>query len=310
MNLKISVIITSWKEPNSIAKAISQVCNNSIPLFEIIQISPDDETLSAGKNASSELKIEDKFISLKDPHKGKPYALQMAINHAKGDILVLTDGDVYLKENAIDYLIKPFTDKTIGIVNGQPLSIDDRDTMFGYFGHLLAASAHHRRLKSATIIHDDFYIFKEKVFPVSGYIYAIRKDKFKIPSETPVEDAYLTYLYHANGWKMAYTPNAIVYIKYPKTIEDMVKQKRRTLKGHKELFQYKELKLIKEDRSFIKELGYFWFPFSFANNIKEVIWSAMLFPIRLYVWFRIFLITVLKGKIMGEHGWQRIESTK
>ena len=49
----ISVIIASFKEPKTIGRCISSIVNrkySGIPTsFEIIQVSPDEETLNAGK---------------------------------------------------------------------------------------------------------------------------------------------------------------------------------------------------------------------------------------------------------------------
>ena len=57
---KLSVIINSWDEPSSIGKAIKCIADHlysGIPEdFELIQISPDNETLIAGKKAADELK--------------------------------------------------------------------------------------------------------------------------------------------------------------------------------------------------------------------------------------------------------------
>ena len=49
-----------------------------------------------------------KYSQIRDPRKGKPYALRMAFKKAKGDIFILTDGDTYFEKDAVKELLKPF----------------------------------------------------------------------------------------------------------------------------------------------------------------------------------------------------------
>ena len=103
----ISVIITTYKEPGTIARAIEAVAEQKLPDSEIIVVAPDMETLKE----ASKLRVKYKNLRLvQDAGKGKPAALNLAVSKAKGDILVLTDGDVYagklLKKLKIkDYVI-------------------------------------------------------------------------------------------------------------------------------------------------------------------------------------------------------------
>ena len=69
-----------------------------------------------------------------------------------------------------------FNDKKIGIVSGRPVSDDDKNTMMGYWAHLLLdAGAHNIRKK----------LFSERKFlECTGYLFAFRKGIIdKIPLE-------------------------------------------------------------------------------------------------------------------------------
>jgi glycosyltransferase involved in cell wall biosynthesis len=61
----ISVIIASFKEPKTIGRCISSIVNrkySGIPTsFEIIQVSPDEETLNAGKKEAKKLITDEDF---------------------------------------------------------------------------------------------------------------------------------------------------------------------------------------------------------------------------------------------------------
>ena len=293
----ITVIITSYKEPRTIGRAIKCVSSKK---HEIIQISPDTETLRAGLKMVKELKVEKNFKQIKDPCKGKPHALNLAFKEAKGDILILTDGDVFFDKNATEELIKPFEDENVGGVTGRPISRDKRNTMMGYFGHLLSDAAHHKRLQTSK---------KDEFFPMSGYIMAMRNYKLELPEDVLSDDAYISYVISNKEKNIVYAPKAKAFVKYPTNLSDYYKQKVRSLGGYLQLEGYGIVKKEKRTRTFKDELAYFWFPFSYASNIKEFFWSVLLFPIRVVTWIKIFFDRKIFKKNFKQ-SWTRIESTK
>lgn len=301
----ISVIITSWKEPNSIGKCILCIANKGysgiVDNFEIIQISPDNETLDAGAKVAKELQLSNsQYIQIQDPHKGKPFALNLALKKAKGEILIFTDGDTYFGESAVKHLLKPFHDPKIWGVSGRPISVDSKEDIFGYWGHLLSDAANHKRLS----------INSSSFFPMSGYIMATRKFNFNIPSFILSDDAYISYSLRNLGKNISYSSDAICYVKYPKNLKDYYKQKVRSLGGFVQLKKLGIFKKEKQSRSFILELKYALFVLRYAQNPRELVWSLLLFPVRLFTWIKIFWERTLLNRGVGDSGWERVESTK
>ena len=311
----VSVIITSRNEPKTIGKCIKCIADKRYSglndTFEIIQVSPDKETLEAGIKASKELKLTPKqYIQIKDPKKGKPFALALALKKAKGDILLFTDGDTYFDKNAVKYLLAPFDNKSIGGSTGRTVSMDSRDNMMGYWGHLLADAAHHRRVSVMNNRENDYYISGQEFFPMSGYIMAMRKYNLDIPSNVLSDDAYISYCIRNLGKEIAYTPLSKCNVKYPRTLNDYFKQKVRSLGGYTQLKRLNVFKKDKQSRSFPIEMGYALFTLKYSKNLKELIWSLLLFPVRVITWLKIFWERVLLKKDMPKTGWERIESTK
>lgn len=331
MNQLISVLITAWKEEKTIAKCIRCIVDSSysgIPEnFEILLACPDEATHVAGLEVIRELKIEDKFRFINDPGQGKPAALNMLMDQAKGDIWLFSDGDVFFERGAVRKLITHFEQTTNPkvsensnltlkiqnkLVTGRPVSEDTTDTMMGYFGHLLSDAANHKRMidltsnpqgKSLSIVK------KRNFFPVSGYIYAMNKTDFRFPEDCLVDDAYISYVAYNNGWKIEYEPEAIAYVKYPRNMEDYFKQKKRSTGGYMQLWEYGVVKPETKSRSFWRELEYFWFPIVYAKNIKQFLWSLTLYPIRLWLWIQIFWERKIQKKDFIKT-WVRVESTK
>jgi cellulose synthase/poly-beta-1,6-N-acetylglucosamine synthase-like glycosyltransferase len=312
----ISVIITSFKEPKTIGRCIKCIADKKYSgitsPFEIIQVSPDELTLKAGKKEANILGLsKHEYRHVIDPHKGKPTALKMALEKAKGEIIILTDGDTFFEKNAVAELIKPFENETVGGVSGRPQSQDERNNAFGYWGHLLSDAADHRRSRTMAQINEkDYYISQKTFFPMSGYIMAIRNLKFDIPENVLSDDAYISYTLRNMDMNIAYAPKAVCYVKYPTNLKDYYKQKVRSLGGFRQLERFGVFKKDKQSRSFFIELPYAFYVFKYAKNFNEFIWSLCLFPVRLITWIKILWERVILRKDMGKNGWERIESTK
>ena len=310
----ISVIITSLKEPKTIGKCIQCIAEKKYSgitkPFEIIQVSPDELTLKAGRKMANILKLsKSEYHHIIDPHKGKPYALKLALKKAKGEIIILTDGDTFFEANAVEEMVKPFENEKVGGVSGRPVSQDSRDNIFGYWGHLLSESGDHRR-RNTMQETDGYYISTETFFPMSGYIMAMRNVNLEVPDNVLSDDAYISYSLRNKGLEIAYNPNAVCYVKYPTNLKDYYKQKVRSLGGFKQLKKFGVFKKDKQSRSFFIELPYAFFVLKYPKNLKEFIWSLCLFPIRLMTWIKIFWERDILQKDMPSTGWERIESTK
>jgi poly-beta-1,6-N-acetyl-D-glucosamine synthase len=312
----VSIIIASFKEPKTIRKCISSIADrkySGLPTpFEIIQVSPDDLTLKQGLKEAHRLNLSKRqYIQIRDPQKGKPYALKMAIQKARGDFIIFTDGDVFFEKNAVRELLKPFKKRSIGGVSGRPISIDEKNNIYGYWGHLLSDSADHRRRNTMEKSSDaEYYVSSKTFFPMSGYIMAIRRMDMPIPSDVLSDDAYISYTVRNKGLNVAYNPKAVCYVKYPTNLRDYFKQKVRSIGGFKQLKRMGVFKRDKQSRSFLIELPYAFWVFRYAKNLREFYWSLLLFPVRLMTWIRILVEIDIMNKGMPKKGWERIESTK
>ncbi|MBX4212626.1 glycosyltransferase family 2 protein [Candidatus Pacearchaeota archaeon] len=295
----IDIVITSFKEPRTIGRAIEGFLNQDIKnTYRITVAAPDEETLSVAKKYQK----KNKNISIfKDPGKGKSYALNMLIPKLKGEIVVLSDGDVFIKDNSLKYLLEVFKDRQVGCATGRPVSIDDRNTLFGYWSHLLCdAGAHEARLKRAK---------KKEFLECSGYLWAFRNGVVKDFPLDVAEDTIVPYLFREKGYKIEYTPKAIVYVSFPKNLKDFINQKKRTSKGHETLSKYFDLRTLPRTKSFKNELKESYRAFTYPKTFKEMIYTLALFPIKLYIWTLVFYHTKIKKQHYTD-AWERVESTK
>ncbi|KKK54825.1 hypothetical protein LCGC14_3080790 [marine sediment metagenome] len=100
----ISIIITSYYEPKTIGKAIEGFLNQKIKEpYELYVCAPDNETLNIAKGYGVK--------TLKDPGTGKTNAINLLLPKLKGDIIILSDGDVYTFGNSVNMILKQLYNK-------------------------------------------------------------------------------------------------------------------------------------------------------------------------------------------------------
>src|SRR4030042_2659987 len=296
-NMKVTIIISSFKEP-SLNKAIEKAITQKVDFkYEVLVVAPDKDAEESVKHYKKTFKT---INFLKDPGKGKSFGLNLVFKKLKSDIWVFTDGDVYFDENVLSNIISSFEDKKVGCVCGRIIPINSKNTLLGYWAHLLADAGAHRIRKKLSD--------KGKFLECSGYLFAFRKGLIKEIPLNVAEDSYIPYIIFRKGYTIKYSPDSIVYVKNPTTIKDFIKQRIRTAKAHTSLTDYfKDFPKMKSFKNEIKE-GTFN-ALQYPKTLKEFSWTLLLFLTRFYIWMKVFYDERIAGVYYGD-GWEKAESTK
>lgn len=294
----ISIIITSFHEPKTIGKAIESFLNQKIlEDYEIIVCAPDKETLEVAKNYQT----KNKHLRLfQDPGKGKSFAINLLLKEIKGEVIILTDGDVFVSQNSVKEILKFFKNPKTGCVTGKPVSINSRQNIFGYWSHLLCNSADYLRIQRAN---------KKQFLECSGYLWAFRN---KIIKKFPLdvgEDTIVPIMFFLKEYKIDYSPESKVYVKFPSNLSDFLKQKTRAAAAHDNIGKYVDIKKIPRMKTFFNEVSNFLIPFYFPETMKEFFWTLLLYPLRLYIWLNLIYNSKFRKKKYSD-AWKRVESTK
>ncbi len=113
----LSLILAVYNEERVIAQKISNFLRSDYPgSAEMIVISDgcDDRTVEIAKTfASGRVRVLQQ-----SSRAGKGAALNSAVKHASGEILVFTDANAMFEAQALTELARPFTDPSIGLVTG------------------------------------------------------------------------------------------------------------------------------------------------------------------------------------------------
>jgi hypothetical protein len=145
--------------------------------------------------------------------------MNLFIDRARHDILVLSSADLLPAEDAVERLVAPFVDPEIGMIACRPEPVNDPATFMGFAAHLLWGLHHQINLTG----------FK------AGEMIAFRKVFARIPPHTAVDEASVEPLIRGQGYALSYVPDAVVYNKGPETVEDFLRQRRRIYAGHLEM---------------------------------------------------------------------------
>ncbi len=298
----LNIIITSYKEPKATIKAIKSFLSQDIrEKYKIVVADPFSEIEEILKKEFPK-EFGKKIQFFLDPGEGKSYALNRILEQIyskdTNEIIILTDGDVYVCRNSVNDILEAFKDEKIGCVTGKPTSIDSREKMLGFWSHLLLDGIDNtRKLLSS----------RKRFFECSGYLFAIRNGVLQgFPLEAS-EDSIIPYLFWQKGYKIKYVPRAEIYVKNPGNWNDWKLQKIRNIKGHENLNSL--VKNMPRTKSFWNEVKYgTLFALKYPKNIKELFFTSVLFAARFYIYLLSFYELKLRKKSYKD-GW-RIKKTK
>jgi len=292
----LSILITAFREAETVGRAIGAFLSQLPADAEILAICPDPATTAVVDGYAAH---HPAVRHVADPQRGKPAALNVGLKAARGDIVVLSDGDVVVAGDALAALLAPFEDLQVGAVSGHPLSVSPRDTALGYWSHLLIEGIHQMRLARDRA---------GQFLSCSGYLFAFRRVLIeRIPEEALAEDAVVSHLIAHQGYRVRYAPDAHVFVKYPATYRDWLRQKVRSAGGHAQ--DYVRKSPLRTRSAWLEMLAGTRLALCYPRNVREFLWTLLLFAARLHLWLLVFVnVRVLRRPL--DRLWQRVETTK
>jgi cellulose synthase/poly-beta-1,6-N-acetylglucosamine synthase-like glycosyltransferase len=297
MTAQVSVVITAFREAETVGEAIEVFLGQLPGDAELLVVSPDPATTAVVDDYAARYPA---VRHVADPQRGKPTALNAGLRAAEGDIVVLSDGDVLVAEDALAPLLAPFDARDVGAVSGHPVSTNPRDTVLGYWSHLLTeAGAHRARLKRDRA--GDFLL-------CSGYLFAFRRALIdRVPEDALAEDAVISHRIAQQGYRIRYAPEARVFVKYPTTYSDWLRQKVRSAGGYAQ--DYVRTSPVRMRSPWREAITGALPALRYARNVREFFWTLLLFAARLHLWLLVLVKVRLLRRPLRKL-WQRVETTK
>lgn len=165
--------------------------------------------------------IQMRLISLPQ-WSGKASALNQAWQYCTGEIVVITDADITLEENAIIKMIENFADPIVGAVTGRLCVAANSD--------LTTTSEDNYRSIFDVIRMGESQMDSTPIF--NGLIMAFRKELLdKLELDTLADDTELSLRVREKGWKAIYDPEVTAYEFPLASRKSRMKQKLRRGRG-------------------------------------------------------------------------------
>lgn len=239
----VSVLVPAWNEEVGIVKTVRSVLNTGYPDLQVVVVNDgstdgthDEVTRFLAEHDRSSLR-NPSIEYLRLPNGGKARALNRALVHATGEIIITVDADSVMDADAIDNLVKHFDDPSVGGVAGNvvvanretPIAwIQQMEYLYGFF------------FKRSDSVFNSVYI-------MGGAAAAYRREVLQeIGGFDPsiiTEDIEMSTRILSRGHKTRYASDAVVYTEAPSSVGGLCNQRLRwkygrllTFLKHRKLF--------------------------------------------------------------------------
>jgi len=240
-NTYISIGISAYNEEINIKRLIKSLLNQSELGFEISEIIVISDG-STDRTVDKVREIKNKKIKLIEESSriGKSARLNQLLRLFKGDILILIDADILIKDKMLlSKIIKSGNLKKSGLVgiNAIPYRSDNYFQKVLKIGTMVALEIAKRwNNKNNYLLFKGCFLALDRRFAKS----------IEINSEIINNDAYLYLLARQKGYSPRFIENVEVYYKSPKNFSDHLKQSSRFKTSQYEMQKYFDFDLNSE----------------------------------------------------------------
>lgn len=215
----VSVLIAAFNEEKVIVRTVRSVLDSTYPIAEVVVVD-DGSTDETFLTIVTAFAGDPRVVALRQDNGGKASALNRALAHARGDVLVCVDADTQLRRDAVGLLVQPFQDREIGAVAG--------NVKVGNVSNLLTVWQEIEYVTSQNIDRRA-YALANGVSVCPGAVGAWRKSALVeaggYVSDTLAEDMDLTWRLRRAGWRIETESAAIAYTEVPDTVSGFVRQR-------------------------------------------------------------------------------------
>ncbi len=198
---KISLIVAAYNEESSIGQKIENALSLDYPRDHLQVIIASD-----GSDDSTNMIVEschdERLHFLNLPRRGKIYALDEAVTHASGEILVFSDANTIFHSQSLRMLARNFADPEVGGVCGNQSH------------HAPSGSDNSHKGESLYWTFDKWLKTMESmtgcIVSADGAIYAIRRGLYQMPPWRDVTDDFaISTGIIAQGYRLVFESQAL-----------------------------------------------------------------------------------------------------
>ena len=217
----VSVVIAGRNEAAGIAGTIRSVLACSYPRLDIIVVDDcsDDNTYEIANSFAGTGHVR---CFRATAHSGKPSCLNIGIQRARGEFIMIIDADADVQIGAIHEMLAPFADPKVGGVTAHLRVRNARDSIITllqeieYAFNVAMSRLWRSHLGLLSIIAGAGGMFRaDALRALGGYDTGLG------------DDTDLTMRLRKAGWKLRFAPYAVIWVDCPSTWRGLVRQRSR-----------------------------------------------------------------------------------
>jgi cellulose synthase/poly-beta-1,6-N-acetylglucosamine synthase-like glycosyltransferase/peptidoglycan/xylan/chitin deacetylase (PgdA/CDA1 family) len=215
----VSVIIPAYNEENVITNTVRGILSSTYRDLDVIVIddgSKDKTFAVLTENFGKHPRVQ--LISVANG--GKANALNTALTHARGEVVVALDADTQFESDTIARLVRWFSDAEIGAVAGNA-KVGNRINMITRWQaleYIVAQNLERRALAALGTL---------TVIPgaVGAWRRSVLQELGGFPADTLAEDQDLTIAVQRAGYEVKFDSSAIAWTEAPASVRGLAKQR-------------------------------------------------------------------------------------
>ncbi len=224
--LKTAIGVCAFNEEHNISRLLDAISAESLPadcrVLVVCSGCTDGTVDVVRKFHACDKRVQ---AIVEETRSGKANALNKIFSEAKksADILILVNADALPEPGSISSLISALENSADGVVFARPVPFE-------------CSGLSYRIVKVIWRLH---HLISLKSNPkLSGELCAIRTVCLQpIPEEIATDEPYIEHTIRQQGYKIGYLPEAVVRIRCPTNLSDLLKQRKRIWIGHMQLKQ-------------------------------------------------------------------------
>ena len=217
--MSVSVLIPAHNEAKVIDHSVRRILESDFANLEVIVID-DGSNDGTSDIVRARYGADPRVTLLAVPNGGKAKAINLGLEHAKGDVIVALDADTQFEPQTIANLTRWFGDPEVGAVAGNAKVGNRINTITRWqaLEYITAQNLERRALAALGCLT-----------VVPGAVGAWRRDALVklggFPADTLAEDQDLTIAIQKAGYKALFDPDAIAWTEAPDSVAGLSKQR-------------------------------------------------------------------------------------
>lgn len=215
----VTVIVPAYNEERVIVASVTRVLASDYSAFQVI-VADDGSKDRTSALVAEHFGDDPRVLLLTMANGGKAAAINRALTHATGDVIIALDADTQFLPDAIRLLVRWFADPGLGAVAGNA-RVGNRVnlvTKWQAIEYVTAQNVERRaldRLNAITVIPGAIGAWRRTALDeVGGY-----------PEDTLAEDQDLTIAIQRRGWRVTYDIHAVALTEAPESFRALAKQR-------------------------------------------------------------------------------------